>query len=167
MGWLSILGPSHDVPRRPNPYWLTLGVAKLRRRALIIISILVSASAVSGLLILTIGLPSSSCANKPGTAHTFTIIADLDGFNGSRNRPTPWPVMNAQRCDTVAIVFVNADTQAHGLAVDFYSIRGVAPHGGETQTLSFTATKPGQFRVFCNIFCTVHIFMQDGLLNVR
>lgn len=138
----------------------------MRRRALIIISILVSASAISGLLIFTIGLPSSPCANKPGTAHTFTVIADLDGFNGSRNRPAPWPVMNVQRCDSVSIVFVNADTQVHGLAVDFYSIRGVAPRGDETLTLSFTATKPGQFGVFCNIFCTVHIFMQDGILDV-
>ena len=75
-------------------------------------------------------------------------------------------MMNVEMCDQVTIRITNQDSQAHGLAVDYYSPRGLSPQGGETQTLSFTAAKAGQFRVFCNIFCTVHIYMQNGQLNV-
>lgn len=131
-----------------------------------IIPLVVVAAAISGVLILKIGIPTSPCANTAGTTRTFTVVGDINGFNGSRNLSAPWPVMSVQRCDSVTMRFVNEDNQAHGMAVDFYSVRGLSPQGGETQALSFTASKAGQFRVFCNIFCTVHIYMQDGLLNV-
>src|SRR5713101_2210972 len=112
------------------------------KRRFIAIALLGAAIATSVTAFLVIGLPIAfPCATTPGSARSFTLIADLNGFNGSKNQPAPWPMMNAGRCDEVTIRFVNQDNQTHGLAVEFYANSGLTPQGGQTQTLSFRATK--------------------------
>ncbi len=139
----------------------------MKRRRLVAVMLLVGAIATAATAFFVVGLPfASPCLGTSGNAREFTIIADLNGFNGSKNQLSPWPVIKVEKCDEVTIRFVNQDHQTHGFAVDFYANSGLAPQGGQNQTLSFRATKTGQFRVYCYIFCTVHIFMQNGLLDV-
>ena len=142
------------------------GDGLVRRREVVIIGFLVGFSAAAAGLALTVGLPPGPCANTHGITRTFTIIADLDGFNGSRYQPSPWPEMSVSRCDTVVISLANRDAQTHGLTVEFYANNGIEAQAGQTLTLRFLATTTGQFRVFCHIPSTAHVFMQQGQLTV-
>jgi hypothetical protein len=140
----------------------------LKNKMLAVIVIVVAAALGGGILTFAIGLPSSPCAGITGTIRNFTIIANSDGFNDSvHHQQGSWPVMTVNRCDIVNIKIVNNDTQTHGLAVDYYATRGTDISGQQTLPLpSFQATKTGQFRVYCTSFCTIHEFMQNGLLTV-
>ena len=109
-------------------------------------------------------IPSSPCANIHGPTRAFTIVASLDGYNMTRNQGGP--IISVQTCDTVDLSFVNRDIQAHGLSVEFYASNGLEATGGETLSVQFLAYKPGQFRAFCNVFCSVHGTMQQAQLNV-
>lgn len=138
----------------------------MRRRDVVIIGLLVGFSAAAAGLALTVGVPPGPCANTHGITRTFAIIADLDGYNGSRVQLAPWPEMSVSRCDTVVISLVNRDAQTHGLTVEFYANNGIEAQVGQTLTLRFLATTTGQFRVFCHIPSSVHVFMQQGQLTV-
>ena len=60
--------------------------------------------------------------------------------------------------DTVTIHLRSTDV-VHGLYVDGYDI-SVEADPGQTQTLTFTADKPGSFRFRCNVTCgAMHPFM--------
>ncbi len=100
-----------------------------------------------------------------GAGGVFAIV-DLNGYNGSKSQTGPWPVVSVQRCDTVVFTVINNDTQPHGFAVASYSNVGLELVGGDHQKLQFQATRIGQFRVYCTINCSVHVLMQNGLLNV-
>jgi FtsP/CotA-like multicopper oxidase with cupredoxin domain len=107
----------------------------------------------------------SSCGRPPGY---FLIIADLSGFNNSiaHGAPAnPWPVIRVHQGDAVRIIVCNKDTtQPHGFAIDTYFPRGVTIMVGQAYSIVFTATVPGTFVMYCNIFCTVHIFMVSRLI---
>jgi hypothetical protein len=110
--------------------------------------------------------------NGPPGSAIFTVVMANEGvnvgFNGSGNHPSPWPVMNVSLGQNVVIHVVNNDTsQAHGFTVSHYFDRGVTLHPGDCYDVSFVASQTGSFTVFCNIFCTIHIFMQNGRLNVN
>jgi len=117
-----------------------------------------------------VGLPTlqqvPSCNGVPSANLSFTIIASETGYNDSVDHQGQWPVMNVSRCDTVTITIVNKDTQPHGFAVDYYEAKGVEISGGQSTVVQFTVAKPGQFHVYCSIFCTVHYAMLRGLLTV-
>ncbi len=138
----------------------------MRRRDVVIIGLLVGFSAAAAGLALTVGLPPGPCANTHGTTRTFTVIADLDGYNGSIYQPAPWPEMSVSKCDTVVISLANRDAHTHGLTVEFYANNGIEAQVGQTLTLRFLATTVGQFRVFCHIPSSVHVSMQQGQLTV-
>ncbi len=138
----------------------------LQGRIITIIVIAVVASLGGGILTFAIGLPSSPCFGVKGATHNFTIIASINGYNESKNHQGPWPVVTVNRCDMVVMKIVNGDTQAHGFAVEYYAVKGTEVQYQQSITVQFLASKAGQFRVYCNVYCTVHIFMQDGLLNV-
>ena len=57
--------------------------------------------------------------------------------------------------------------EPHGFTVTHYFDSGVTLRPGETYTLTFLADQKGTFRVYCNIFCTVHVYMQNGRLTVE
>ncbi len=137
---------------------------------------IVVASAVAlagGITTFAIGIPSPPCAGVIGTTRDFTIVANINGYNDSSSHyaswlqnGTSWPVMNVARCDQVVIKIINEDTQSHGFAVDTYAVRGTEIVGGQQSTVQFLATTSGHFRVYCVVYCTVHKFMQYGVLNV-
>ncbi len=113
-----------------------------------------------------IGLPGSPCAGIPGSTRSFTIIANLEGFNDSASHQGSWPIMSVHRCDTVVIKVVNTDTQSHGFAVSYYAVKGMEIQARQSQSVTFLATKTGEFRAYCIVYCTVHPVMQNGLLSV-
>jgi hypothetical protein len=106
-----------------------------------------------------------SCDRPPGY---FLIIADLSGFNNSiaHGAPLhPWPVIQVHQGDVVRILVCNKDTtQPHGFAIGTYFPRGVTLMVGQAYGIVFTATVPGTFVMYCNIFCTVHVFMVSRLI---
>lgn len=103
-------------------------------------------------------------------ADGFLVIQSENGYNDSVNHGVPaknWPILNVTQGATVNITVCNTDFQAHGFQVTYYydsNIVTVVP--GQVLHVSFVATKPGQFRIYCNIFCSIHWAMQSGLLNV-
>lgn len=141
-----------------------------RRRAILVGTSALATSIIMVALIFTgiISVSSDLSCIGSGTSRTFTIIADLNGYNNSRTLVGlgVWPIMNVSRCDHVTIRLVNTDNQAHGLAVGVYANSGLRVPAGQTLSLGFLASKIGQFRVFCTIVCTVHDYMLNGQLNV-
>ena len=117
----------------------------------------------------TTGLQLPAGCVKP--ADGFLIVASLQGFNDSIGHGVPnnnWPVMNVKLGQNVTIVVCNADsTQAHGFQIThYYDSRLVSIAPGQVIRVSFVATAPGSFRVYCQILCTVHWAMQNGQLIV-
>ncbi len=140
----------------------------LRTSEIVIIALAMAFLGAGGVLAFVVSPPSSPCMGVTGATRSITIIADVNGYNGSKFQTGPWPVATVHQCDNIAITVVNNDTQAHGFAVTYYSNSGLEIVGGDLpQTLRFQATKKGQFIMYCTIgFCTVHQFMKNGLLNV-
>jgi hypothetical protein len=107
----------------------------------------------------------STCVRPPGF---FLIIADLSGFNDSirHGAPlTPWPVVQVKQGDMVRFLVCNMDsTQAHGFAIQTYFYSGVILAPGDAFRIEFIANLPGTFTFYCNIFCTVHVFMVGRLI---
>ena len=107
----------------------------------------------------------STCTRPPGF---ILIIADLTGFNNSigHGAPThPWPVVRVQKGEVVRFLVCNLDqTQAHGFAITYYFDAGVPIAPGDAYTVVFTATQAGTFTIYCNIFCTIHIYMRGQLI---
>ena len=114
---------------------------------------------------LPVTVTSSSCVRPPGF---ILIMADLSGYNDSiaHGAPlNPWPIVRVKLGDPVRFLVCNDDpTQAHGFAIQTYFDRGVAILPGEAYRIEFTATLAGTFVLYCNIFCTVHIFMVGRLI---
>ncbi len=66
--------------------------------------------------------------------------------------------LNVNPGDRVTIQLVSTDV-AHGLYIDGYGI-SVEADPGRSTTLTFTADKPGSFRVRCSVICgAMHPFM--------
>ena len=100
----------------------------------------------------------------------FLVIASKDGFNDSIDHGVPaksWPMINVTQGQTVNITVCNTDFQAHGFQVTHYydsNIVTVVP--GQVIHVTFVASQAGEFRIYCNIFCSIHWAMQSGLLTV-
>ena len=127
--------------------------------------VLLAAVTVAGVVSL-LGIPAAPCARVQQKIVEFTIVADLDGYNGSKLHDGQGPLLSVHTCDTVVVNFTNRDVQAHGLAVDFYAANGLEATGRETVDLQFLAFKTGSFRVFCKTICSVHSYMQHAQLDV-
>jgi hypothetical protein len=103
-------------------------------------------------------------------ADGFLVVASSRGYNDSIDHGVPvnsWPIINVTQGQTVNIAVCNTDFQAHGFQISYYydsSVITVVP--GQVLHVSFVASKSGEFRIYCNIFCSIHPFMQSGLLNV-
>ena len=112
-----------------------------------------------------VAITKSTCNRQPGF---ILIIADLSGFNDSigHGAPThPWPIVHVEKGQVVRFLVCNLDqTQAHGFAITYYFDAGVPIMPGEAYTIVFTATEAGAFAIFCNIFCTIHIYMRGQLI---
>jgi len=139
----------------------------LRTSEMVIIALVAASLAAGGVFAVVLSPPPLPCSGATGAMRSFTIIVNLNGFNGSKFQSGPWPVVTVQRCDTVVFTVINDDTQTHGFGVASYSNAGLELVGGDHQTLKFQATKLGQFRIYCTYgVCTVHSLMNNGVLNV-
>jgi heme/copper-type cytochrome/quinol oxidase subunit 2 len=104
----------------------------------------------------------------------FTIIESdppdsLAGINGSYYKPlgTQWPIIRVHQGDTVIITVINNDSsEVHGFAIVHYDDRGFSLAPGQQHTISFVANEVGSFRMYCNVFCAIHPYMQNGELIV-
>lgn len=100
----------------------------------------------------------------------YLIIASIKGYNDSIDHGAPlksWPIINVSKGSTVRITVCNIDKQAHGFQVSHYydsSIETLPP--GQVINVSFIADQTGSFQIYCDVFCTIHIFMQNGELRV-
>ena len=107
----------------------------------------------------------STCVRPPGF---ILIIADLSGFNNSIGHGAPahpWPVVQVEKGQVVRFLVCNIDqTQAHAFAITHYFDAGVAIMPGEAYRIIFTASEVGTFAIYCNIFCTIHIYMRGELV---
>jgi cytochrome c oxidase subunit II len=108
---------------------------------------------MAGLVVVFAPLPMRSIAAQE---QNFRIEARQFAYSPSEIDVNPG--------DTVSIQLVSTDV-VHGLYIDGYDI-SIEADPGQTGTLTFTADKPGAFRVRCNITCgAMHPFM-IGKLNV-
>ncbi len=155
------------------------GVSRSKRTK-VILGIVVIAAGVTGVFFSAyslhfLGLGTTSCwarpANLPSDSAYFVVVMGNQGmnvgFNGSRFQAGSWPIMNVTVGKMVTIHVINNDTlQSHGFAVQRY-FSGFALGPGTCANVTFTADQSGQFLVYCYISCTIHIFMQNGRLNVN
>ncbi len=119
-----------------------------------------------------IGQPSASSSSSQ-VLH-FTIIESdppdpLAGMNGSYYKPlgTQWPVIRVHQGDTVIITVINNDSrEVHRFAIVHYDDRGFSLAPGQQHIVSFVANEVGSFRIYCNVFCAIHPYMQNGELIV-
>src|SRR5881396_1071675 len=80
-----------------------------------------------------IGIPDSPCTGVVGTNRSFTIVANVNGYNDSvTHQGQAWPMMSVNRCDMVTVKIINTDTQTHGFAIDYYAVRGTEIVGGQS-----------------------------------
>jgi len=152
------------------------------KRAKRVLVALVLVIAVTGFIVVGYAFhfftPPVNCLARPtGGPNTavFTIVMADEGmnigFNGSYYHSPPWPDMNVSIGENVVIHVFNNDTaEAHGFQISHYFDQGLGQSGlapGKCYDVRFVATTPGSFQVFCNIFCTIHLSMQYGRLNVN
>ena len=127
---------------------------------------MVAAALIVGLAIALAALYQgrSPAEVQPQTLN-FTVIADDNGFNGSVQHGIPWPIITVHVGDNVTITVIDdGKVEAHGFAIDSYFPKGLIVGPGESGSVTFTATTPGNYTFYCNIFCTVHQFMIGTLV---
>jgi FtsP/CotA-like multicopper oxidase with cupredoxin domain len=133
-----------------------------------VLSIVAIAALIAAAVFLALNPSANSVASTAKSQVTFTIIASRMGYNGSVNMGTPWPVMTVHQGQSVTIHVKNEDpVEPHGFTVTHYLDSGATLRPGETYTLTFLADQKGTFRVYCDIFCTIHVYMQNGRLTVE
>jgi len=147
-----------------------------RRRKFLVSAVVVIAiaAALSGVYLSGV-LGNGGSVNVPGCskpAGGYLIVASETGFNDSVGHGAPtknWPIITVHQGQLVTIVVCNEDkTQAHGFQIDHYhdsSIQTIVP--GQVIVVQFVASEAGTFRIYCDIFCSIHIFMQSGQLIVQ
>lgn len=75
--------------------------------------------------------------------------------------------MTVAQGQTVNITVCNTDVQAHSFEIQYYeqgSTNTVAPR--QVIHFQFIANRTGTFQVYCEIPCSIHIYMQSGQLVV-
>jgi len=146
--------------------------------SLFIIIIVVLIAAITGIQFPQYGTSISSSPIEGETnvspttcvrpAGYILIIADLGGFNDSISHGAPvnlWPIMRVNTGETLNLIVCNLDsTQPHGFAIDHYLPAGIPIRSGEAYKISFVAYDAGDFVIYCNIFCTIHVFMRGELI---
>lgn len=146
-------------------------LSSTRRTILFVLTIAVAAILLSTLYYYKFYAQSPINEGCTKQKNGYLIVMSNDGFNDSKSHGAPfknWPVITVQRGSSFSITVCNTDIQPHGFQISYYldsSIISVAP--GQTLTFNFVADKTGNFTIYCSIFCTIHIFMQNGLLVVR
>jgi len=116
----------------------------------------------------------SSQSSSGAQVDHFTVIESdppdpLAGMNGSYYKPlgTQWPIIRVHLGDTVIITVINNDSrEIHGFAIVHYDDKGFSTAPGQQHTITFMANEAGTFRMYCNVFCAIHPYMQNGAVIV-
>ena len=89
-------------------------------------------------------------------------------MNGSAyHLGVPWPVINVHQNQTVVIhIFNCASSEPHGFAITHYFNSGVILQPDQSYTWTFDADQKGTFTMYCNTFCAIHPYMQNGRVMV-
>ncbi|MDG6923900.1 MAG: hypothetical protein JRN67_11495, partial [Nitrososphaerota archaeon] len=131
--------------------------------------------------------PKQVCASLPATAlgnvtsnsnasNVYVLIVEGDigssyeGINGSaHHQDTNWPVITVYQGQSITVHVVNCPSspEPHGFAIGHYFNSGVSLSPGQSYTFTFVADATGRFTVFCDIFCAIHQYMQNGELLVK
>jgi nitrous oxide reductase len=108
--------------------------------------------------------------NCTSYSNSFVVVADESGFNNSiaHGAPAkPWPILCAQEGEQIKITVVNDDTvEPHGFAVSDYLEAGITVLPQHSQVITFVADRAGDFKIYCNVICAIHPYMQSGVLVV-
>jgi hypothetical protein len=145
-----------------------------RRAAIVVlIVVLIGAGATITLYFVSEGGGGGSRPLPPGCAkpaNGFVIIASNTGYNDSIGHGAPqknWPIVTVQQGQNVTIVVCNIDVQAHGFQIThYYDKSEVTITPGQVIRVDFVANQAGSFDIYCEIFCSIHVYMQSGLLDV-
>lgn len=131
----------------------TLGHGASRRRILLVLAGLTTAVG------LALGLSLvRSVGETTGPARAIVLTAHDISFNGTN------PPLELAVGERVALTIVNSEQQVvHDLVIAGLGIRTSYLPPGTSQTVVFTATKPGVFRYGCSL----HPGLMDGKLVVR
>lgn len=150
-----------------------------RKIILVIVLVgIVGTATIVGLYALSIGRPGGGRtlpANCVKPSNGYLIIASDGGsygigFNDSKGHGAPvnaWPIITVKQGATVDITVCNVDVQAHSFNIITYlggAANTIVP--GQAKTFQFVADQVGTFIMYCNIFCPVHPYMQNGELIV-
>ena len=147
---------------------------KASRRTLLIVAVSsIALAAVVSVTYYADFVRNNTPALPPGCSRPaggFLIVASTDGYNDSIAHGAPvksWPVITVRQGQNVTIVVCNIDHQAHGFQIKHYEDSNIeSVLSGQTLKVSFVADQAGSFDIYCDIFCTIHVFMQNGLLMV-
>lgn len=108
-----------------------------------------------------------------GTTVHFTIIEEstgpLEGMNGSYYHGfNTWPIIQVNKGDKVVInVMNNSTSEPHGFSITHYFPAGATIGARQSYNVIFIASQAGNFTIYCNIQCSIHPFMEQGLLMVK
>ena len=140
---------------------------------MVLLVLILAVVAATGLFVLGSRGPAASrplptgCVKPSGG---FLIIASGTGYNDSIGHGAPennWPIVNVTQGQNVTIVVCNIDIQAHGFQIThYYDSNEVTITPGQVIKVNFVANQVGKFDIYCEIFCSIHVYMQSGLLNV-
>ena len=76
-------------------------------------------------------------------------------------------MINVSQNQTVVIhIFNCASSEPHGFAITHYFNSGVTLPPGQSYTLTFEADQKGTFDMYCDTFCAIHAYMQNGRVIV-
>ena len=122
----------------------------------------------------TSAVQGSASGGSGPHAYFLIVAADpgspYEGFNGSalHSISTPWPVMHVNKGQIVSIHVINcATSESHGFQIQTYDDNAIITiRPGQSYDVTFTADQTGTFKVYCDIFCVIHPYMQNGELIV-
>jgi hypothetical protein len=166
------VGPNETSIRR----WFSASARTRLDLAIVVIFVVITAFFSSAYVLHLFGLGTTNCwarpSNVPANSAYFVVVMANEGmnvgFNGSRFQIGSWPIMNVTLGRAVFIHVINNDTvQSHGFAIQRYFAGFTLGPRTCGDVPLFTANQLGPFLVYCYISCTIHIFMQNGRLNVN
>lgn len=154
-----------------------------KRLIAIVVALLICGSGIFAFLYVE-GYINVTGGTPPTTVY-FTIIESTegpcDGDGGINNSACPalgiaaggapssgpWPIMRVVQGERVVIHIENTgEFEEHGFSIAQYLPSGVVTRPGQSQDVTFIASQTGTFKVYCQIFCSIHQYMQNGELIV-
>jgi heme/copper-type cytochrome/quinol oxidase subunit 2 len=146
-----------------------------RRIVLVVVILAIAIAGVtSALYALSLNTATNSSTALPAgctkPADGFLVVASNDGYNDSRSHGAPnatWPKITVKEGTTVNITVCNTDIQTHSFQISHYedgASNTLVP--GQVLHFTFVANQAGTFNIFCQVFCSIHIYMQSGQLVV-